>query len=133
MILIVLTILYILVSFLSVGVFGGLCAFILSQHQKIVSTKILALAVLIFALVQDHMWYAFAESLELTLTTKNSYLIELMGTYDLSEAFKPSFDLIDIGFYLIDIIIGTWFGKFIINKYYKKSPTSKFTEYETRR
>jgi hypothetical protein len=129
MILVVIIILYILVSFLSVGIFGGLCAFILSQHQKIVSTKILALTILIFALVQDYMWYAFAESLELTLTTKNSYLIELMGTSDLSDIFNPSFNLFDVVLYSIDVIIGTWFGKFIIHKYYeKKSPTSKFTE-----
>jgi hypothetical protein len=64
--------------------------------------------------------YVMVAPLDLTLTTGNSVLIDLFGSQDLSDIFQPSFGIIDIGFYAIDVALGTWLGRFLVRKYYEK-------------
>ena len=111
--------LYVFVSLFDAGIFGGLCAFILSRPDKIVSAKVLAIAVMVFVVIQDLIMYAIVAPMDLSLTTGNPTLINLMGSPDLSDIFRPSFDLFNLGFYAIDVAVGTWFGRYIVRKYYK--------------
>ena len=113
-------ILYIFLSILNAGIFGGLLAFLLSRPGLIVSSRKLAIGVLFFVILYEILMYALVTPLDLTITTKNQMLINLYGKSDISDILKPSFGFMDIIFYALDVFVGTWIGKLLVTNYYKR-------------
>ena len=111
---------YIFISLLDPGIFGALLALLLSRPGKIVSVRALALGVLLFTVLSDLIMFAVVAPLDLTLTTGNAFLVEIFGSRDLSGIFEPSFDAFDIGFYVIDVLVGTCLGRCIVTWHYRK-------------
>lgn len=111
---------YAFISVLDAGIFGGLLAFILFRPGKVVSVWALALGVLLFSVLSDLVMFAIVSPLKLTLTTANPFLIELFGSPDISNIFQPSFDGFDIGFYALDVVVGTCIGRWVVSWKNKK-------------
>lgn len=105
---------YVLLSVLDAGVFGALLAVLLSRRGKGVSAAGLGFWVLVFSVASDLVVFAAAAPLDLTLTTGNPVLVEILGSPDLSEVFRPSFGALDAAFYALDALVGTCCGKFAV-------------------
>ncbi len=111
---------YMFISVLNAGIFGGLLAFLLSRPGKLVSIRLLALGVILFAVLSDLIMFAIFTPLDLNITTGNPSLIEIFGSPNLSDIFRPSFDAFNIGFYALDVLVGTCFGRHVVSCHYRK-------------
>lgn len=106
----------------NVGIFGSLLAFALSRPGKLVSSKRLAFGVLMFDIVNNLIIFTLVAPLDLTITTNNPFLIELFKSsgLSLSDILQPSFGVLEIAFYAIEVAIGTFLGKFLVARYYMR-------------
>jgi hypothetical protein len=118
---------YMFISVLDAGIFGGLLAFLLSRRGNTVSVRALAVGVLIFVVCSDAIMFAIVAPLDLTLTTGNRFLTELFGSSDLSDILQPSFDLFDIAFYALDVVVGVCIGKLVLRWKKPDFPTTAST------
>lgn len=111
---------YMFISVLNAGIFGGLLALLLSRPCKLVSIRSLGLGVFLFLVLSDLIMFAIVAPLDLNLMTENPSLIEIFGSPNLSDILRPSFDAFNIGFYALEVLVGTWFGRRVVTWYYRK-------------
>lgn len=117
---ILILLLYILLSLLDAGIIGALIAFLCSRPNAVIPAKRLAVISLVAILIQDVLMFLFFAPLDLTITTNNFALADLMGTSDLSDILVPSFSLFDCMFYAIDVFVAVWLGRLLVRKHHER-------------